>query len=66
MTSETYTWDDLMALRKPWEETFGETMAYGFEIGPDDVPLLRQCIAEKSRERLRRHIEELLKDGRVY
>ena len=39
---------------------------YGFVIYPAQVPLLRQCIEEKSREPWERYIEDLLEDGRVY
>ena len=60
------TWEDLEAVRQQWQETFGEQMPFGFEIGYDDIPLLRRCIAEKSMKPLDDHIEDLLKDGRDY
>ena len=44
-----YTMDDLLALQPDWLETFGEDLAYGFEIMPPQVPMLRQCLREKSR-----------------
>lgn len=66
MTTETYTWEDLFDLREPWEETFGEALTYGFGIYPAQVPLLRQCIAERSQEPLNRYMAELIRDGRVH
>lgn len=63
---ETYTWDDLFDLAEPWEETFGEALTYGFEIGPSQVPLLKRCIEERFRGPLERYVADKLKDGRVY
>ena len=59
-----YTMDDLLALQPDWLETFGEDLAYGFEIMPPQVPMLRQCLREKSRAPLRAFIATL--DGREY
>ena len=64
--ANTYTMDDLFALAAEWEQVFGESMPAGFEIGPSDVPLMRQCIRERSRQALNDHIKALLADGRVY
>ena len=61
-----YTTDDLLALAPEWERVFGESMPFGFVIGPSDVPLMRQCIRERSMKPLDDHIKSLLADGRVY
>ena len=57
--AETYTIDDLAALAPQWEEVFGEPMSMGFEIGPGQVPLMKRCIREKSREPLREYVKAL-------
>lgn len=38
--------EDLDALRAEWEATFdGDAMPWGFEVGPEQVPIMRDCIA---------------------
>ena len=32
----------LEALRRDWERTFGESMPFGFEIGPEQFPMIRE------------------------
>ena len=59
-----YTLDDLEALQPGWLETFGEDLPFGFEIQPAQVPMLRQCLSEKSRAPLRAFINTLA--GRAY
>ena len=59
-----YTMDDLLALQPRWLETFGDDLAYGFEIMPPQVPMLRQCLREKSKAPLRAFIKTLA--GRAY
>ena len=48
--------DDFMEMREDWEAIFGESMPWGFEIGEDQIPILRQCIAKRSREPLKAYI----------
>ena len=55
----THTWADLEALSPEWEAVFGESIPMGFEIQPEQVPMMRQCIREKSREPLRNYIESI-------
>lgn len=62
----SYTWADLDALREQWERVFEETMPYGFEIGPEQVPLMRECIEKRSREPLEKYVREITADGRVF
>ena len=59
-----YTMDDLLALQPRWLETFGDDLAYGLEIMPPQVPMLRQCLREKSKAPLRAFIKTLA--GRAY
>lgn len=40
-------------------------MPWGFAIGPEQVPMLRECIAKRSQAPLNRYIRSLPKD-RVY
>ena len=63
--AETFTFDDLEALRPQWEETFGMTMPMGFEVTPDQVPIMRECIRTKSRDPLKRYVDGL-PANRVY
>ena len=44
---------ELDELRNEWEAVFGDGMPWGFGIGYDQIPILRQCIAERSKEPLR-------------
>ena len=44
-----YTLADLEALKPEWREVFDEEMPFGFEIGPETVPLMRRCIREQSK-----------------
>ena len=63
---QTYIYDDLIALQAPWLATFGEPMPFGFQIGPNQVPILRQCLAEESQEPLDDFVAADIADGRVY
>ena len=57
---------DLLALQDEWEAVFnGETMPWGFEVGPEQVPILRECIRKRSRRPLDAFVRSLPKD-RVY
>ena len=57
-----YTWDDLEALVPEWERIFGETMPRGFEIGPSQVPIIRECIEKRSQEPIIRYVKSLPPD----
>lgn len=58
-----YTWMDLEALRPEWEAAFdGAPMPMGFEVTPDQVPVLRKCIARKSQEPLDAYVSGLDED----
>ena len=45
--------DEFDELRDEWEAVFGDGMPWGFGIGEEQLPLLRQCVAERSQEPLR-------------
>ena len=57
-----YTWDDLEALRPAWCETFGQELAMGFEIGPAQVPMLQECLKQKSQALLKAYIKAIPDD----
>ena len=57
--AKTYTMDDLASLAPQWEEVFGEPMSVGFEVGPEQVPVIERCSREKSREPLAEHVATL-------
>ncbi len=54
-----YDWEDLMSLRHAWEETFGESMPMGFEIGPDQYPTMKECIEKRDQAPLEDFINGL-------
>ena len=62
----TYTWDDLDALCEQCESVFGEKMTFGFEIGPEQVPLMRECIEKRSQAPLEKYVREDLAEGKVF
>ena len=55
----SYSWEDLEALRPEWERVFNTGMPMGFEITPDQVPMMKQCIEEKSEAPLEAYIASL-------
>ena len=57
-----YTWQDLEELRPEWERIFGGAMPYGFEVGPGQVPMMRECIEKQSRQPLSAYINSLPPD----
>ena len=58
--------DDLFALEPEWYEVFPDyELAMGFEIGPDQVPLLKECIQTKTTKPLEDYLANLPTD-RVY
>lgn len=59
MADTTYTWADLEALGPQWEALFGKGLPKGFVIMPIHVPLIRQCIAERSTVPLDRYVQSL-------
>ncbi len=48
----TYTWQDLEDLAPEWYRLFGEEMPKGFEVTPEQVPIIRECIRTKSQKPL--------------
>ena len=60
-----YTWQDLEILVPDWERIFGETLPRGFVIGPDQVPMVRECIEKRSKRPLDLYIKSLPPD-RMY
>ena len=54
-----YTLWDLWQLAPQWLETFGEELAMGFDIGPDEAPIIRQCLEQKSQQPLDDHMKSL-------
>ena len=59
---KTYDWEDLDDLRELWENTFGETMPYGFEVGPAQVPIMKEWLRLKSQKPLNDYIKGLPPD----
>lgn len=57
--------DDFEDMRDRWEAIFDESMPWGFEIGEEQVPMLRQCIAERSKAPLQAYIDSIPKN-RLY
>ena len=49
----------LEALRRDWERTFGESMPFGFEIGPEQFPMMRECIRRRSKAPLEAYIASI-------
>ena len=58
--------EELDELREDWFAVFGESMPWGFEIGEEQIPLLRQCVERRSQEPLDRYVQALISDGRIY
>ena len=57
---------DLLELQDEWEAVFnGDTMPWGFMIGPEQVPMLRECTRTRSQAPLRKFIRSL-PEHRVY
>ena len=57
--AKTYTIEDMVRLAPKWDEVFGEPMSIGFDVQPEQVPILERCIAEKSRAPLDAYIATL-------
>ena len=57
-----YGIEDLVALRQDWERVFGSSMPMGFEITPDQVPVIKKCIETESQKPLRDYIDSLPED----
>ena len=53
---------DIEALRDQWDELFGEPVPMGWQIGPAQVPILRECIKKKSQKPLEDYIDSIPKD----
>ncbi len=58
----TNTWSDLEKLAPDWYRTFGESMPMGFEVTPDQIDIIRDCIRQKSQKPLDDYVESLPKD----
>ena len=56
-----YDWKDLEALRDDWWRVFGESMAMGFVITPEQVPMMKECIEKESQKPLQDYIDSFLK-----
>ncbi len=54
-----YDWKDLEDLRDDWFRLFGESMPMGFEITPEHVPMMKECIKKKSQKPLEEYIDSL-------
>ena len=54
-----YTWSDLDALAHAWAETFGESLPMGFEVGPEQVPVMRECLRLRSQRPLEDYVRSL-------
>ena len=54
-----YTDGDLSALAPEWERIFGKPMPRGFEVTPDQVPIIRECIEKRSTRPLNRYVSSI-------
>ena len=54
-----YDWKDLEDLRDDWFRVFGESMGMGFEISPEQFPMMKKCIETKSKKLLEEYIDSL-------
>ena len=54
--AKTYTMAELERLAPQWEEVFGNTMPMGFEVGPEQAPIIERCIREKSSQPLAEYV----------
>lgn len=59
-------WEELDRLVKEWQDTFGDTLGYGFDITPDQIPLIKQCLREHDQAPLKRHIDAQLERRILY
>ena len=57
-----YGIDDLIDLRDKWEEVFGSPMPMGFEIGPNQVPILKKCLESGDQKPLIDYVESIPED----
>ena len=57
-----YDWKDLEALRDEWWRVFGESMGMGFEITPEQVPMMKECIEKESQKPLEEYIDSIPAD----
>lgn len=57
--AETYSWADLETLDPEWQEIFGEPIPRGFGVMPAQVPIIRECIAQRSQAPLEAYIKGL-------
>ena len=55
----SYDIEDLVALRDEWRRVFGESMGMGFEITPEQVPMMKKCIETGSQKPLDDYIDSL-------
>ena len=58
-----YTWRDMTPLEGKWYETFGEPMPQGFGVGPEQIPLIKECIRLKSMKPLDDYLRDSLPEG---
>ena len=54
-----YDWADLESLTDEWFRVFGESMGMGFEISPEQFPMMKKCIETKSKKLLEEYIDSL-------
>lgn len=56
---------EVLDLMEEWRATFGEHMPWGFEVSQNEIPILRQCIEQKSQQPIEDFVRSLPTD-RVY
>ena len=60
MTSDTT--QEVLDLMAEWQAIFGEPMPWGFEVGENEIPILRQCIKQKSQQPIEDFVRSLPTD----
>ena len=57
-------YERLEQLREDWETVFEEGMPWGFEIGEEQMPMLRECIDQESKAPLEAYVASLPPENR--
>ena len=61
-----YTWRDMIPLEREWYEAFGDdSMPQGFGVGPEQIPILKECIRLKSTKPIDDYLKYGLPEGAI-
>ena len=55
----------MIPLEGKWYETFGDSMPQGFGVGPEQIPILKECIRLKSTKPIDDYLEDGLPEGAI-